>query len=67
MDDALLSPQEAADYLNLTTRFLEGRRRSGNSPPWIALSQKCVRYRPSDLIEWVESHTHNPAQAVGGV
>ena len=57
--NALLTPQETAEYLKLTTRCLEDRRRTGRSPPWVALSHKCVRYRPSDVQKWVEDHLRN--------
>ena len=59
--DTLLTPQETAEYLKLTTRCLEDRRRTGRSPPWVALSHKCVRYRPSDVQKWVEEHLQNPS------
>ena len=59
--ETLLTPQETAEYLKLTTRCLEDRRRTGRSPPWVALSHRCVRYRPSDLQAWVEDHLQDAA------
>jgi predicted DNA-binding transcriptional regulator AlpA len=53
--DTLLTPVEAADLLGLTPRFLERRRYVGDGPPFIRISARCVRYRSSDLREWIES------------
>ncbi len=54
-----MTPKEIAAYLRLTTRSLEGRRRSGKSPPWVSLSRQCVRYRSSDVLAWVEQNLQN--------
>ena len=51
--ERLLTSQEAADFLGLTTRFLEMRRFKGGGPPFIRVSGRCVRYLTSDLRAWV--------------
>lgn len=55
-EERLLTPREAADYLGLTPRFLTERRHRGSSPPVIRLSSRCIRYRLSDLDEWIDTH-----------
>jgi hypothetical protein len=52
----LLTEAEAADSIGLTPRFLQERRRTGDSPPFVRISARCIRYRPEDLQRWAESH-----------
>ena len=59
MDEPLLTPQETGDLVRLSPRTLERRRRTGDSPPWVALGPRCIRYRRSDLLAWVENHLQN--------
>ena len=59
MTDPLWTPQQAAEHLNFSPRTLEHRRRTGSGPPWVALSCKCIRYRPADIHAWVEKHLQN--------
>ena len=51
----LLKPKEAAARLGLTVRFLEARRYRGDGPAFVRISPRCVRYRDSDLQEWIEA------------
>ena len=53
--DSLLTPQQAADFLGLSTRFLEMRRYRGGGPEFIRVSGRCVRYLRSDLISWIDA------------
>ena len=53
MSDPLFQPSQAADYLDLTVSFLEARRHRGDGPPFVRISGRCVRYRRSDLDEWI--------------
>ena len=39
-DDNLLTPQQAADFLGLTTRFLEMRRYRGDGPKFIRVKRR---------------------------
>ena len=54
-DDRLLSPAETATLLGLTQRWLEVKRYRGDGPPFVRISSRCVRYRRSDLEEWIDS------------
>ena len=49
MNETLLTPDQAARYLNLSPRTLAGWRTRGGGPSWVAISARCCRYRPEDL------------------
>ena len=53
---SLLTEAEAARLLNFTPRFLQARRARGDGPPWVSISARAIRYRRSDLLDWIESH-----------
>jgi predicted DNA-binding transcriptional regulator AlpA len=55
MASALLRTKEAARFLSLSERTLEGLRVRGGGPRFISLSRRAVAYRPEDLEEWVRS------------
>jgi predicted DNA-binding transcriptional regulator AlpA len=50
----LLSSKELEKFTGLTPRFWESRRITGDSPPFIRISAKAVRYRWSDVSKWLE-------------
>lgn len=50
-----ISPEEAAEFLGVSTRTMENMRRQGNGPKFVRLSHKLVRYRLCDLIEFQEA------------
>ena len=52
---ALLFTSEAAFLLGLSPRTLETLRLKGGGPPYISVTKKAVRYRRSDLDQWIES------------
>lgn len=54
LTDRLLSTGQAALYLGFTTRMLEARRVRGDSPKFIRISRRAVRYRWSDLQDWLD-------------
>ncbi len=60
--DPLLTTQQSADFLNLSARTLERRRRSGASPVWVLLPPRSIRYRPADLLDWIEQHLQTKAR-----
>ncbi len=53
--DALLRPDQAAQLIGLTTRFLEARRLRGGGPPFVRISARAIRYRRRDLLAWTAS------------
>jgi len=50
-----LNTQQAAKYLQVSTQWLEIGRVKGYGPPFIKLS-RLVRYKKSDLDQWMGSH-----------
>jgi len=51
----MLTVHEAADYLRLSTRPLERLRCSGFGPKFVKCGDRAIRYRQSDLEEWIAS------------
>lgn len=55
-DTALLTPEEAARFLNIKARTLEKWRQKGTGPAYHRLGTRCVRYSLSDLQAWLQGH-----------
>jgi predicted DNA-binding transcriptional regulator AlpA len=55
--DILLNTRQAAKLISVSDRMLEGMRSRGGGPTYVEVSAKCIRYRYSDLVEWIESRT----------
>lgn len=55
----LLTTKDVAAMTGYTTRALEQWRYSGRGPKFISFSKRSVRYRLSDVNEWVEAHLVN--------
>lgn len=52
--DALIDESAAARFLDVSIRFMQKHRVSGDGPPYIKISARCVRYRRGDLKAWAE-------------
>lgn len=50
----LLSQREVAMRLGVSARTVEGWRARGVGPPYLRLSARAVRYRSSDLEQWLD-------------
>jgi len=53
--DSLIRQDEAALMLGVSNRCLENWRYRGGGPNWIRISARCIRYRRSDLIQFIEA------------
>ena len=53
VDEALLTQEEAAQYLHIEPRTLEAWRQRRIGPQFLTYSKRCVRYRLSDLRSWL--------------
>jgi len=51
--EQLLTTEQAAGFLNRPARTLEDWRYTGGGPPYVKMG-RAVRYRASDLLEWVD-------------
>lgn len=54
-DDRLLNRVEVHTYFGLSQRYLEVSAVRGDGPPMIKIGRS-VRYRVSDLREWIDGH-----------
>ena len=52
----LLTPDQVADMLGITTKTLQKWRLDGGGPPAVFLTARTVRYRQADVDSWIESH-----------
>jgi predicted DNA-binding transcriptional regulator AlpA len=64
--DALLNPEEAAEFLGFSATTLQQWRCKGGGPRYIKIRGRLVRYWQSDLDNWVDefgmkSHVHLPS------
>lgn len=55
--ERIMTEAQAADFLGMTPRFLQARRHRNDGPPYVRLSQRCIKYRLSDLLGWLESNS----------
>lgn len=53
----LLTPQQAADFLQKPVLTLKRWRAEGNGPTYIRIGRD-VRYKESDLLAYIDEHTH---------
>jgi predicted DNA-binding transcriptional regulator AlpA len=54
MQEPLLTPKEAAAWLNVSLSFLAKARKRGDGPPFIPIGRG-IRYSRSSVIEWARS------------
>lgn len=53
--DELLSTRDLCDWLGVSVGWCEVARHKGLGPTFVKLSPRCVRYRRSDVLAWLES------------
>lgn len=51
----LLNTKQAAEYLGISSAFLERDRWAGAQVPFVKIGTRSVRYRLSDLDAYIES------------
>lgn len=51
-----INQREVAQLLGVAERTLEKWRRTGEGPPFISISRRCIRYRIADLRDWQDQH-----------
>ncbi|WP_372836606.1 helix-turn-helix transcriptional regulator [Pontibacterium sp.] len=58
MLEPLLKTEEAAAFLNISKSALEKGRAAGNDglPPYCRIGRSAIRYRRSDLVNWVNDN-----------
>jgi hypothetical protein len=65
--DAHLTETQTAALLGVTKRKLQSDRITGDGPPFIRLSSRCVRYRLGDVLEHSASLRRHSTSDMGGV
>ena len=63
--DDLLSTSEVAEWLGVSTQFLEIGRVKNYGPKFCKLSTRRVRYLRSDVRAWLAERTHNSTAEYG--
>ena len=62
----LIDEKAAADFLDVTVRFLQGRRQRGGGPQFIRISSRCIRYTRALLKSYTDARmrksTSDPGQ-----
>jgi len=59
-DESLLTPNDVAEILGVSVGTLAQWRHRGHGPRFYSLTGQAVRYRRSDVDEWVESRRREP-------
>lgn len=54
--DKMISESEAADFIGYSVRALQNWRVRGGGPRFVKISNRSVRYRRRELIDWAERH-----------
>nr|PZN17775.1 MAG: hypothetical protein DIU80_23905 [Chloroflexota bacterium] len=54
-DDVLLTTEDVATLLNVKPRTLKQWRYERRGPRYVSLGRRIVRYRRSDVDEWIRS------------
>lgn len=62
--ETLLTPKQAADVLGVSIKTLEKWRSIDAGPQFVRLG-RLVRYRPIDILAWLELQTKQKAGRVG--
>jgi excisionase family DNA binding protein len=64
--EVYLTPQEAAELLRTSTSTLAKRRLNGDGPKYCRIG-RAIRYRKSDLEEWLgQSRVRSTSEYVNG-
>lgn len=66
MTERLLTTKEAARYLSVSKAFLERDRWAGARIPFIKVGSRAVRYRQTDLDQYLESRLRVSTSDQGG-
>lgn len=56
-ENQLVPEMEAANLLGLSIRTLQNWRVRGGGPRFVRISSRCIRYRITDIEEWIAART----------
>jgi predicted DNA-binding transcriptional regulator AlpA len=63
--DDLLKTRAVADWLGVSTQWLEIGRSKGYGPPFVRFSPRRVRYRRGDILKWLKERTYRSTAGYG--
>ncbi len=63
--DVLFTEDRAATFLSVTRRTLQAWRMRGGGPRYVRISSRCVRYKRSELLSWIESRSRTSTAETG--
>ena len=58
-DDELMSTQAVANWLGVSTQFLEIARCKGHGPQFTKISPRCVRYLRGNVLKWLRARAQS--------
>lgn len=61
----LWDQKDLASYLNKSTYWCERARWAGEGPKFVKIG-RCIRYKPEDVLEWLEEQTRRSTTDNGG-
>jgi predicted DNA-binding transcriptional regulator AlpA len=64
--DAFINERSAAEFLGVSQKALQVWRVRGEGPRFARISARAIRYRRSDLIEWMQSKMKNSTSDQSG-
>ena len=57
-DDELLSTRAVADWLGVSTQWVEIGRSKNYGPPFRKISARCIRYHRGDVLKWLKERSY---------
>ena len=57
-EDDLLSTRQLADWLGVSTQWVEIGRTNNYGPRFTRISDRVIRYRRADVVSWLRTRTH---------
>jgi predicted DNA-binding transcriptional regulator AlpA len=65
-DDDLLTTKQVADWLGISTQWLEIGRSKNYGPRFVRISARVIRYTRGDVREWLRGRSHASTAEYGG-
>ncbi len=62
---SLIDEKQAAAFLGLERRTMQGMRQRGGGPRYFRISSRCLRYRRIDLRDWFEARMRSSTSDPG--
>ena len=60
--DSLLTEKKVSQWMTDSVSHVRKMRRDGTGPPFIRLGEKLIRYRRTDVEEWLAAQRQQPVR-----